>query len=895
LEQTWGQCMQACGVPWANDVLECEHGHEENGVCVCQEGWAGVLCDDCAPDYTLDTWGECVGVCGADTCSGHGLCEVSNRLIRCTCDTGYQGARCEACASGYLDVQGLCRPTAGCVGVQDGEPCGVELRCLTAGVCDQGVCLGTDLDCDDGVACTRDGCDELAGGCTHEPAPTGLPEGFLDEPSCENGLDDDCDGQTDALDPDCLVEPCTSPGDCMDDGNPCTQAACPAGACAHEPAADLSACPGADACSSRYLCFLGECAPGPADLDADGDGAVDGACAYGTDCDDGDAAIHPGAEGLPGGPGCADGQDNDCDQVADGLDPDCWPAGCSPAGWCWQNARPAGHPLLGLHVGAADDAWAVGDEGAVVRWDGAAWREVEPPSLMPLSDVCGCGPDDVWVSQTHGEELWHWDGSSWTVTYGPMSATGFQALACVCTTSPCQDVWAVGRNGAAAHWDGLAWVEVATSTSADLEGLWAAGPTDLWAVGDDGTLLRSSGGEFSAWTSGTSEDLQGVWGRAADEVYAVGRNGVVLRFDGAAWTPEQSGTDRHLWDVWGTPGGPLYAVGDSVYGGVLLWSPVPGAWQQRTVLPETPGLYALGGTADTDVWAVGLGGAILTKSAGSWRSSSAITRRLTDVCALEHADGTIEGWAVGWWSSGVLRWDGAGWQPFELAHNDQLQGVWCGGPQGTWAVGSNGRVWRWGQGWSSAMTIGVDADLNAIAGRVVDGRAEVWAVGQDGTIARWDGTAWAVEASGGQALHGVWAAPPGGTFQAYAVGAEGTLMARGAQGWTAMESGTTRDLQAVTGETWDDAWIAGAGGTVLRYGGAGWYPLDLAGASDDLLDVQVVNPLEACVLGFRQVLCYASSSWMPEDLGSYGLQAFTYTSNHAWAVGLEGRILHQDR
>ncbi|MBI5754835.1 putative metal-binding motif-containing protein [Candidatus Peregrinibacteria bacterium] len=50
----------------------------------------------------------------------------------------------------------------------------------------------------------------------------------------------------------------------------------------------------------------------PVDKDNDGYSEADG------DCDDGDAAIHPGAD-----ENCSDGKDNNCDGYIDGSDPQC--------------------------------------------------------------------------------------------------------------------------------------------------------------------------------------------------------------------------------------------------------------------------------------------------------------------------------------------------------------------------------------------------------------------------------------------------------------------------------------------------------------------------------------------------------------------------------------------
>ena len=81
-----------------------------------------------------------------------------------------------------------------------------------------------------------------------------------------------------------------------------------------------------DACHSTGQCNAGTCTQGPADLDADSDTYVDMQCVGGNDCDDSAAAVNPAAveEGYATAL-CLDGADNDCDGLADALDPDCAP------------------------------------------------------------------------------------------------------------------------------------------------------------------------------------------------------------------------------------------------------------------------------------------------------------------------------------------------------------------------------------------------------------------------------------------------------------------------------------------------------------------------------------------------------------------------------------------
>src|SRR5688572_15218115 len=75
---------------------------------------------------------------------------------------------------------------------------------------------------------------------------------------------------------------------------------------------------------------------------------------------------------------------------------------------------------------------------------------------------------------------------------------------------------------------------------------------------------------------------------------------------------------------------------------------------------------------------------------------------------------------------------------------------------------------------------------------------------------------WCVEAppvDGAPLLHGVWAINAEDVF---AVGDAGTILRRTNNAWTAMTSGTARNLRGVWASSSSDVWATGGAGTVLH-------------------------------------------------------------------------------
>jgi len=327
------------------------------GTSVCQNG--GSVCDQNQPagsegPFDVATCGDgldndCDGLTdGADPdCDpvpeicNDGVDNSGNELVDCAdpacdgfvggaCDTGNDGI-CSAGTSACRELQEFCdqNQQAGTEGPFDSPTCrdGLDNNCdgLTDAadpecnappeICDNGADDNGDglADCEDpqcdGVtfgACDtgNDGicsagtltCDGSAIGpvCTQDQAAG--TEGPFGDASCSDGQDNDCDGLTDAADPDCdeeLAEICDNGID--DTGN-----------------------------------GLADCA----DPECDGfdDGACDtgnaGICAAGSlVCQNGGQVCvqnqPEGTEGPSGSPTCGDGQDNNCDGLTDADDPNC--------------------------------------------------------------------------------------------------------------------------------------------------------------------------------------------------------------------------------------------------------------------------------------------------------------------------------------------------------------------------------------------------------------------------------------------------------------------------------------------------------------------------------------------------------------------------------------------
>jgi hypothetical protein len=204
-------------------------------------------CDD-GSDCTADrcTAGACANTpldcsaktdaCNTGTCVEGRGCVAEPRADGTVCDDGHFCSDGDACDNGtcvgvprdcsVLDgpcASGACSESAGACTAEplgDDTPCEDGLVCTVRTTCQGGACVGDPFDCSAlDSACTAGRCDEAAAACVADalgPFP-GL-EGPLGDPTCSNGLDDDCNGLTDLDDPVCSCPDCNDGDVCTFDG-----------------------------------------------------------------------------------------------------------------------------------------------------------------------------------------------------------------------------------------------------------------------------------------------------------------------------------------------------------------------------------------------------------------------------------------------------------------------------------------------------------------------------------------------------------------------------------------------------------------------------------------------------------------------------------------------------
>ena len=406
------------------------------------------------------------------------------------------------------------------------------------------------------------------------------------------------------------------------------------------------------------------------------------------------------------------------------------------------------HAVFGL---STSDVWAVGDASTVVHWDGSKWSSagrVDPAAYPDLHAVWGARSDDVWLGG-QGNKLYRWNGSALT---SPVVPGDMQAIGAIWGTAA-NDVWfaegdrlSTSSSAGVFHWDGVAITKKGSLDGASASAMAGSSKDDAWIVGAGGLLGRWDGGALTSLRTGALGSITSFWGSASNDVWAGVRtgsyadaHGAMLHFDGTRWS-SAARFDGAPSSVWGVAPNDVWAAGE--YQLTEHWD---GAAWKKVPLPTTETITSLWGAAPDDVWGAA-GHHFLHWDGTAW---SADPFTLPDD-TLQAITGTSSNdvWAATQNGGGagrvlLLHWDGARWS---IAHEEKdpadffraAYDIWAAAPNDVWILGFTKALHWDGAALSILDAKGVGTAPSHLWGF---GANDVWAGGGDENI-HWDGTKW---------------------------------------------------------------------------------------------------------------------------------------------------------
>ena len=466
-------------------------------------------------------------------------------------------------------------------------------------------------------------------------------------------------------------------------------------------------------------------------------------------------------------------------------------------------------------------------------------------------------------------------------------------------------LYAVGKGGAAMHYDGVEWTRMATPTTLDLYGLWGhqnGGTIELYAVGQNGKVIHYKNGEWKTVITGIFHTLRGIYGISGSSLVAVGDSGTVLRYDGTkpagfqwvteAWGEEATWKDVGFRGVYAVNASKIWVAGT---GGTILQYDGDTWTLQET--PVTADLEVVWGTGGLSVWAAGAEGTILSfvtewKLAAPNPSTTATLRGIWG----SNPEGVTKIFAVGD-DTNVYQSDSIVWAKMDkpvqgLGGGAKIVGVWGDDAphDGTWIVAEDGRAaylspedkWVF-----PAVTRNVRA-LFSLAGGVEN----QWAMGSDCLALRFVDDQWLNVAisggkcdggSGSQDFNAIWGTDPSTIF---AVGAGGMFKVWDGSAWIE----NPENLGPAGGQANNDIWGTSAmsyyvvrddatwiwNGTVWQSTGGGG---GVAGFGTSMQDFWVVDGTSGNVKHFD------GSEWTQEQVSTKPLKDIWGQGGSLWAVG----------
>jgi hypothetical protein len=263
--------------------------------------------------------------------------------------------------------------------------------------------------------------------------------------------------------------------------------------------------------------------------------------------------------------------------------------------------------------GSGGTTWAVGANGGIYSYTGTTWA-YDPAAGIPVEGIYASGPSDVWAALLGGVTL-HYNGTTWA-----MSAAGVPLNGMWGTSS--SNVFGVGPTGAYSIYNGTTWTSGHFPTTRSFYNVWGSSATNVFAVGDTGSVYQYNGSTWSAMSTGTTAELNDIWGTSSSNIFAVGNSGTIIRYNGTAWSAMTSTlTTQQMTGVWGSNATHVWAIATT--GNTLSYANVGSTWTAQTTAPS--GLSDLWAADSAHVYASGNSGSLWAYNGAVWYAMSSPT------------------------------------------------------------------------------------------------------------------------------------------------------------------------------------------------------------------------------------------------------------------------------
>jgi hypothetical protein len=206
------------------------------------------------------------------------------------------------------------------------------------------------------------------------------------------------------------------------------------------------------------------------------------------------------------------------------------------------------------------------------------------------------------------------------------------------------------------HWDGITFKQIPFNIqwNGNVNKLWGSSSNDLYAVGKNGNIAHYNGTIWSNIESGTTSILNDAWGItneqnktivycAASSFFVPGDKKILKIVDGKVDSVNW-GKDVRLYSAWTNNENFLYVCGEGVFVNKF------GTWEQITLPPITTN--SIRGNDINDVFAVGSLGTIFHFNGISWQVISSYTQKenyrvdfknnIVAICGYYNGKGFIE-------------------------------------------------------------------------------------------------------------------------------------------------------------------------------------------------------------------------------------------------------------